>query len=108
MSGFTELSASALTSVQNTIRHCQYLIIDEKSMLGLKHLGWLDRRCRQIFPHQADDFFGGLNILLGGDFHQLPPVGCKPLFSTSPTTLDEIQGRRAYLAFDKTIQLDVV
>jgi hypothetical protein len=77
-------------------------------MLSLKQLAWLDRRCRQIFPHRADDVFGGLNIILFGDFFQLPPVGSKPLLSDSNRTVDEIQGRRAYCSFDKTVELDVI
>jgi len=107
-SAFTELSIPALTAAQNDLRHCQYLIIDEKSMLSLKQLGWLDRRCRQIFPNCANEVFGGLNIILCGDFFQLPPVGSKPLFSTLDGSVDEVQGRRAYRSFDKTIELDVI
>ncbi len=49
----------------------KYLVIDEKSMLGLKTLGWVDRRLREIFPGRNDEFFGGLSNILVGDFYRL-------------------------------------
>ena len=42
--------------------------MDEKSMIDLKMLSIVDDRLRQIFPDRADQVFGGLNILLCGDF----------------------------------------
>ena len=107
-SAFKELSRRAVTAVQNDLQHCQYLIIDEKSMLSLNQLAWLDRRCLQIFPERADDAFGELNIILFGDFFQLPPVGSRPLFSDSKKTVDDVQGRKVYRSFDKTVELDVI
>jgi ATP-dependent DNA helicase PIF1 len=80
-------------------------------MISCKQFGWLDRRCRQIFPEANDIPFAGLNVILFGDFFQLPPVGGKPLFSDdtlSPTNVDELHGRNAYRAFDRTVELDVV
>lgn len=43
-------------------------------MLGLRQLSWIDDRLREAFPHRNEDFFGRLNILLVGDFSQLPSV----------------------------------
>jgi hypothetical protein len=42
-------------------------------MLGLKTFGWIDQRLREVFPERRDDFFGGLSVILIGDFFQLPP-----------------------------------
>lgn len=43
-------------------------------MIALRMLHYIDRRCRQAFPDRCDEPFGGLNIILAGDFFQLPPV----------------------------------
>ncbi|KAJ5409432.1 uncharacterized protein N7487_003791 [Penicillium crustosum] len=60
-------------------------VVDEKSMISLRQLYWIDQRCRQIFPESRNVPFGGLNIILAGDFYQLPPVFNKPLYYTGST-----------------------
>ncbi|KAM4060963.1 PIF1-like helicase [Hirsutella rhossiliensis] len=77
---FRPLSAIDKAQLQKKLKDIQYLIIDEKSMLGLRMLSWIDDRLREAFPHRNEEFFGGLNILLVGDFFQLPPVLQKPLY----------------------------
>jgi ATP-dependent DNA helicase PIF1 len=51
------------------------LIIDEVSMMSVTHLKMLDYVARKI--RKQDHPFGSLQILLSGDFHQLPPIGAK-------------------------------
>jgi ATP-dependent DNA helicase PIF1 len=105
------LTAENLRALQNNLRGVSYLIIDEKSMVSLRVLSFLDRRLREIFPTHAKDPFGGMNIVLMGDFYQLHPVGEMPLYSTarSKTKDQEItRGQALYKRFDKTITLNVV
>lgn len=54
------------------IKETQVLIIDEISMLDAKRLTLVDQVCKKI----KDPFlpFGGLQIIMCGDFFQLPPV----------------------------------
>lgn len=57
------------------------LIIDEISMVGkkfLERLSYVVRKIRQTMrplPRNVDGPFGGIQIILVGDFCQLPPVG---------------------------------
>jgi len=105
------LANSSLTSLQNKLRQFQYLVLDEKSMIGLRQLAFVDQRLRQAFPQNAHLYFGGMSILLLGDFFQLPPVAEKPLYSNDDNArlrTAELAGRNAYHAFDKTIELKQV
>ena len=77
-------------------------------MVGRKMLGQVDRRLRQIFPHQAQEVFGGCSCLLFGDFGQLPPVMDLPLFTTHSRSELSDQGRAAYQYFNKAVVLDQV
>jgi hypothetical protein len=100
---------TVLNALQRRFRGIYYLVIDEKSMLGLKTLAWVDQRLREVFPENRDEFFGGLCVILIGDFFQLPPVLNKPLYSTRDDLKDiEIVGRNAYLSFDKSVFLTTV
>jgi len=48
-------------------------------MVSLKLFSWIDQRLREIFPRRQDEVFGGMRVLIIGDFFQLPPVMAKPL-----------------------------
>ncbi|KAM4067942.1 ATP-dependent DNA helicase PIF1 [Hirsutella rhossiliensis] len=48
-----------IANLQSKLRNLCYLIIDEKSMIGLRTFGYIDSRLRQIFPEYQDTFFGG-------------------------------------------------
>ena len=54
------------------IEKTQVLVIDEISMLSARTLGLVDTVCRQV--RGVPSPFGGLQIVLVGDFFQLPPV----------------------------------
>ena len=87
------------------------MVIDEKSVLGLKTLGWIDRRLREIFPGNRNEIFRGLTVLLIGDFFQLPPVLNKLLYTTNvflSLKQDELLGRNAYLSFGHSVFLTTI
>ena len=54
------------------INRTKVLIIDEVSMLSANTLDMVDMVCREI--KQNAEAFGGIQIVLVGDFFQLPPI----------------------------------
>ena len=54
------------------IRIAKVLIIDEVSMLHHYRLDMVDQICRRVRQDQSP--FGGLQVIMSGDFFQLPPV----------------------------------
>ncbi|EED12765.1 conserved hypothetical protein [Talaromyces stipitatus ATCC 10500] len=99
-------------ALQAIFRGVSWLIIDEKSMIGLKQVYYMNQRLQEIFPASDSESvkpFGGLNIILAGDFYQLPPVGQRALYYNKKLdNLEEIHGRALYHDFRSTIELDVI
>lgn len=58
--------------VAKRVSTSQVLVIDEVSMLGPGTLSMVDAVCRRI--RKSREPFGGLQVVLVGDFFQLPPV----------------------------------
>ncbi len=58
--------------VVKRVRRAKVLVIDEVSMLLSGTLSMIDAVCREI--KQSSEPFGGIQIVLVGDFFQLPPV----------------------------------
>lgn len=63
---------AAKPHVRNKIREAKVLIIDEISMLHASRLDAVNAVCKYIRKNNSP--FGGLQIILCGDFFQLPPV----------------------------------
>ena len=59
--------------VAKRIQKTSVLIIDEISMLSGDTLSMVDAVCREV--KQNDLAFGGMQVVLVGDFFQLPPIG---------------------------------
>ena len=75
---FTEENYLALRKRPNTIdriQRCKVLFLDEISMLHRKQLELTDQVMRVI--RACDKPFGGVQLVICGDFYQLPPVGKK-------------------------------
>lgn len=59
-------------NIVRRVGNAQILIIDEVSMLSARTLSTVDAVCREIRRNQQP--FGGLQVILVGDFFQLPPI----------------------------------
>lgn len=57
---------------KDLINKADILIIDEVSMLHDYRLDMIEQTCRNI--RDIDEPFGGIQVILSGDFFQLPPV----------------------------------
>ena len=77
---FSALSSDRLYGLQQKFEKIGVIIIDEKSMIGQRLLHMIDMRLREIFPQSREKMFGGISIVLIGDWKQLPPVGDSSLF----------------------------
>ncbi len=72
---FTKYDLDRIESNRNVVRrvsNSRVLIIDEVSMLSAQTFSMIDTVCRGIRRNQKP--FGGLQVVLVGDFFQLPPV----------------------------------
>ncbi len=67
--GFAEHMAKGRREI---IEKTDVLIIDEISMLHDYRLDMVDEACRLV--RRKDEPFGGIQVVMSGDFYQLPPV----------------------------------
>ena len=86
-----DLSQEILAELQGIFQNCKILVIDEKSMVGLYMMYQIDKRLKEIKSNNSHLPFGGLSVIIMGDFAQLPPVGDKPMFTTEKSSLSHCQ-----------------
>ena len=75
----TDLKDESVSKVAEKLQGKDCLVIDEVSMLSTVMFAKCSARAQQIF--QSKEPFGGKDVILVGDFFQLRPVGCNPLFA---------------------------
>jgi hypothetical protein len=74
------LSKQKLAVYQKFLEGKRAAVIDEVSMLTVTGLGDFDTRLRQI-KNEPNKLFGGMTVILAGDFQQLPPAVGTPIYS---------------------------
>ena len=78
------------------IRRAKVLVIDEVSMLGPETFSMVEAVCRAI--RQNNDAFGGLQVILVGDFFQLPPIAKSEINSNPQASM--LETPKARFAYD--------
>jgi len=84
------------------------IFIDEVSMMRKYQLAQLDKRLR-VAKRVSDVSFGGVHIVLVGDFLQLPPVGGEPIYrdpsQKAKVSPNELAGYRLWREFRDVVIL---
>ena len=65
------LGSDRLIFLQRRFRGIGLIVIDEKSMMGQQRLVMIDQRLKQIRPHREDTAFGGVSIIILGDWYRI-------------------------------------
>jgi ATP-dependent exoDNAse (exonuclease V) alpha subunit len=94
--GRSDLHALASNKpVAKRVRRAHVLIIDEVSMLPPETLSMIDAVCREI--KERSEPFGAIQVVLVGDFFQLPPIVKPPVGDDSQVLfMEESSPRFAY------------
>ena len=105
------ISDEGRTKLERFWEDYQYLAIDEMSMLSKDFFALLSRNISIGKKNEQQVSFGGLNIIILGDFHQFPPVA-RPirdaLFYANDPERDAASsqiGRSIYEEFTTVVQL---
>ena len=94
---------------ERNITPMEYLVVDEVSMGTTKVFkatsavaGFIKKDSAE--PTQA---FGGINVILVGNFHQFPPPGCEDLalYNSKPCTKTAVIGRAIFKQFETVVVL---
>lgn len=101
--------------LESSWKEKRYLIIDEISMISCGMLSKIERKIRHVKQtgdsHQDNLPFGGINVIICGDFHQFPPViggSNNALYTRFPDGQgpeDMVNGRRLYELFTCVVVL---
>ena len=89
----------------------RYLIIDEVLMLSRSFFAKLCHIISTAMERENDEVFGGMNVILVGDFHQFPPVVARrsaPLYWPTDARHDseeDILGRKIFEQFSTVVEL---
>ena len=75
-------SRASIADARERLAGVEYVFIDEISMVACHELFAISSRLAGIF-NVHDMPFGGVNIILAGDFAQLPPTKGNPLYSNT-------------------------
>ena len=75
---FKQLNTEKANELTLAYKDVKLLIVDEVSMCGCKLLYKINTRLKQIFDHTKD--FGGISLIVVGDFFQIPPVNDQFIF----------------------------
>jgi len=109
--GESSISNEGRTKLERFWEDYQYLAIDEMSMLSKDFFALLSRNISIGKKNEQQVSFGGLNIIILGDFHQFPPVA-RPirdaLFYANDPERDGVSsqiGRSIYEEFTTVVQL---
>ncbi len=97
-SDITKIASNARTAKR--IREVRVLVIDEISMLSSDTLAMVETVCRRL--KKSDAPFGGLQVVLVGDFFQLPPVVKEYPQESRQSSLLATQGPRSVFAFSSS------
>lgn len=77
------------------------------SMISPLRLFQIDQRLRQA-TGQKDQLFGGISLIMMGDYAQLPPVCDKALYEEIEPNSFGAKGKIAYSFFRDVIMLDTI
>ncbi|KAH0385989.1 hypothetical protein KCU92_g2920, partial [Aureobasidium melanogenum] len=94
---FLPLMDAGLLSLRKEWQDIRLVVIDEKSMISRNILWQIDQRLRHILDRH-DRPFGGMSVILVGDFVQIQPVAGAPLYQDDRQPHYEV----AYRAFSKS------
>ena len=83
--------------VARRVRAARVLIVDEVSMLSAATLAVVDAACRAL--REGHEPFGGMQVVLVGDFFQLPPVARRDVAESSVPQLLPRGDERARFAY---------
>ena len=92
----SKLNSFAKRVLQKQFDNIDYLIIEGFSMLGQKTFKYLDIRLREATGKEIS--FGGINVVLVGDFAQLYPFNDLQVFKKPPEKRDQ-HGYKVYQLF---------
>ena len=106
--GKQDLSGNRLRKLQERLNPnvVKYIVIDEISMCSQTDFYWIDQRLRQASGKKMQ-LFGGYNLIIVGDFGQLPPVGGSPLWRRVGRQKEQT-GHFLYKQFRSIIKLEKV
>ncbi|XP_014227238.1 uncharacterized protein LOC106652660 [Trichogramma pretiosum] len=103
---FESLKDESLQHFQLKHKNLRFVIIDEMSLVGVRMLHQVERRCSDIFP-EINEPFGGLCVLMFGDFRQLPPVKDAAIFMTKFNDFMSTNGRLVFDSFQVFVELSI-
>ena len=119
-----DLTGTDLDELVRQLEHIEFIVIDEISTCGAAALEVVSRRMRQVArvlwrrrfhceppPGSDSEPFGGIGVLLMGDFAQIPPVlatslmADMPLVDSAGSRYLALAGRQTFDKFDDVIRL---